>query len=156
MKNEKNNLKSNYMRILNQTYDEKIKMYMKLKKLQIAEMLVNCNNMIDIIKTGNAKTISANIAQSTPKDSEQSSNELIERARLFIVNSKNIKPLPETMANFTNEIIKEIIPNNSKIKAKMKDYAISAHQGHYSGNEPDWHLERGIEWIINHIKNQIK
>lgn len=37
----------NYLQVVQQTREEKIKMYMKLTKKQLAEMLVNCNDMLD-------------------------------------------------------------------------------------------------------------
>ncbi len=47
------------MQIVKQTDEEKIPMYLKLPKKRLAEMLVNCNNIIDtfINKTDDEKSI---------------------------------------------------------------------------------------------------
>jgi len=39
--------KINYMQIVQQTDKEKLAMYMKVKKKQLAEMLIQCNKIID-------------------------------------------------------------------------------------------------------------
>jgi len=38
------------IRVIKQTHDEKIVMYMKMKKLEIAKMLVNANEAIDLLQ----------------------------------------------------------------------------------------------------------
>ncbi len=45
------------MRIMKQTREEKMVMYMKLPKKKLAEMLINCNDVIDklLIKTNKSK-----------------------------------------------------------------------------------------------------
>jgi len=37
----------NYMQIVEQTDEEKLAMYMKCKKKQLAKMLIQCNKIID-------------------------------------------------------------------------------------------------------------
>lgn len=46
------------MQIIEQTHDEKVAMYMKLKKVKLIEMLIQCNEIldsqqVDITYTGN-------------------------------------------------------------------------------------------------------
>ena len=40
----------NYMQVVQQTHEEKMAMYMKMPKKKLAEMLINCNNIIADIK----------------------------------------------------------------------------------------------------------
>jgi hypothetical protein len=37
------------MQIIEQTYEEKVKMYMKLSKKELTQMLIHCNDIIDAI-----------------------------------------------------------------------------------------------------------
>ena len=38
---------SNFMQVIEQTDDEKLKMYMKCTKKELAEMLIQCNKILD-------------------------------------------------------------------------------------------------------------
>jgi len=38
----------NYMQVVKQTHDEIVDMYMKCTKKQLAEMLIECNRLLDI------------------------------------------------------------------------------------------------------------
>ena len=60
------------MHIIEQTHDEKVAMYMKMRKSELAEMLVNANDAIHILapkkwtfsvldKHGNRKTITEGV-----------------------------------------------------------------------------------------------
>lgn len=40
----------NYMQVVPQTDEEKLRMYMKMPKKKIAEMLVNCNRLLEQIQ----------------------------------------------------------------------------------------------------------
>lgn len=50
--------------------------------------------------------------------------------------------------------IKKLFPTNDEISKARQDYNKRAHSGHFSGNEPWYHFQAGIEWIINEIKKK--
>jgi len=44
------------MQIVQQTRDEKISMYMRTQKRKLAEMLVNCNEIIEALQSHNSES----------------------------------------------------------------------------------------------------
>jgi hypothetical protein len=43
--------KINYLQVVEQSHEEKMKMYMKFQKKKLAEMLIECNNIISKLYT---------------------------------------------------------------------------------------------------------
>ena len=53
------------MQVIEQTHDEKIAMYMKSTKAELAEMLVGCNEALEIVQKARRNLVERTIAAGT-------------------------------------------------------------------------------------------
>ena len=80
------------MQVIEQTHDEKVKMYMKCTKLKLAEMLIECNRILTARME--AKNITSNyvLADSTKTDNEtEIIDAYMKEARKYYPKKKQIR-----------------------------------------------------------------